>query len=187
MVIQGHAVQNALPAFLAAQQLLNGKRQFLTLDALPVPLLKGHKKCGGVGVRVVVGQLTVACAVKGRVEPVAVEQVYCFIEVRSCQILHGEIDLGGILVDVGRRHLHADAVVFTGPLHRLEELGRGRGDGIQQLVKRRAEGCHGRDGQPADQAKAGHCRPPFCPDSFPLVRRGVRRLNIGGVDPFQFI
>ena len=87
VVIQGHAVQNALPAFLAAQQLLDGKRQLLALDALPVPLFKGHKKCGGVGVRVVAGQLAVARAVKGRVEPIAVEKVHRFIEARSCQVL----------------------------------------------------------------------------------------------------
>ena len=84
---QIHAVKGTLPAFLTAQQLLNGKRQLLTLDALPVPLFKGHKKCGGVGVRVVAGQLAVARAVKGRVEPIAVEKVHRFIEARSCQVL----------------------------------------------------------------------------------------------------
>ena len=166
---------------------MNGKRQLLTLDALPVPLLKGHKKCGGVGVRVVVDQLTVARAVKGRVEPIAVEKVHRFIETLSREVPHGEIDLGGILVDVSRRHLHADAVVLAGPLHRLEELGRGGGDSVQQLIKCRTEGRHGGDGQHADQAEAGCQRSPLRPDAFPLVRRGVRRFDVGGVDPFQFI
>lgn len=89
-------------------------------------------------------------------------------------------------MDVSRRHLHADAVVLTGPLHRLEELGRGGGDGVQQLVKRRAESRYGGNRQSANQAKAGRCHPLFRPDAFPLARRGVRRFNIDGIDQFQF-
>ena len=60
-------------------------------------------------------------------------------------------------------------------------------DGVQQLIKCRTEGSHGGDGQHADQAEAGHYRSPLRPDAFPLVRRGVRRFNIGGVDPFHLI
>ena len=186
-VLQAYVGKDALPGLLAAQKFPDGEGEFVASDLLRVPLLNGDEERGGPGIRVIACQIAMPRAVKGGVDGIAVKEIHGLIHSCVLQILHGDIDLGGVVVDVRGGHLHADAVVLAGQLHGLEELGRGGGDGVQQLIGGGDGGRHGGHRQAKDKAQTRRRGAPP-PDRVPPgLWQDIRGRHIGRVHQLHFI
>ena len=172
MVRQRQRNRRALQRLFAGEEAAQGEGHLSSLgDGGAVHGLGGHQEERGIGGRVKAGPLAVAGLVKGEVKAGAVKEV----AVRVHRVpLKGDVRLRGIALHTDGNHLHCHAVIRAGPLHRLEKLGIGRGESVEQVVARFGLRRQSRGGQEhrhrggnANQAAEGkRGTPGFCQGFF---------------------
>ena len=136
----------------------------------------GAEKCDRLGLIVPVHPLTAACLVKGQMEAPAVKEVGGLVHIAAGE---GDIGLGGVALHPDAHHLHGNPLVRAGAPYWLEKLGRGGGEGIEQLIARLRPYRQGWGGQ-AQRQGGGNGRgpdgrapgPPVKPCQGPGAQRG---------------
>lgn len=126
--VNGHIFQSLLPG----EQLADGEGHLPALgDGRAVHGLGGAEEGDGSSLLVPSHPLTAADLVKGQMETPAVKEIGGPVHIAARE---GDIGLSSVALHPDAHHLHCNALVCAGALHRLEKLGYRGGDPVEHLI-----------------------------------------------------